>query len=128
MNAVLPAVLALSLLPCFTACTHVPIPEAGAKPAAAATLLPSAAPTVELPQSSAFPNVTMNDIENIRLIRPGDLVSVQIRDDDGKKHMLTVRTDGFLEVPYIGKVRAAGRTCRQLAFAIKVEFEKQYFG
>lgn len=128
MNAVLPAVLALSLLPCVTACTHVAISGTEAKPTTATMFLPPAAHVVDQPQSSAFPDVTVDDIENIRLIQPGDVVSVQIRDADGKKHMLTVMQDGSVEVPYIGKVRAAGRTCRQLALAIKCEIEKQYFG
>ena len=32
-----------------------------------------------------------------------------------------------LEVPYIGLVPAKGRTCRELAYAIKAALEKEYY-
>ncbi|WP_170157182.1 polysaccharide biosynthesis/export family protein [Roseimicrobium gellanilyticum] len=66
--------------------------------------------------------------DDLRLLRAGDVVSVQFTSVGPEKHMLTVGQDGFVKVPYIGKVRAAGRTCRQLANLIRVEIEKQYFG
>jgi hypothetical protein len=71
---------------------------------------------------------TMPEHDDLRLLRPGDVISVKFPSADRNKHMLSVMQDGFVEVPYIGKVRAAGRTCRQLALFIKCEIEKQYFG
>ncbi len=35
--------------------------------------------------------------------------------------------NGELEVPYIGLVPAKGRTCRELAYAIKASLEKEYY-
>ncbi|QIF00393.1 polysaccharide biosynthesis/export family protein [Roseimicrobium sp. ORNL1] len=66
--------------------------------------------------------------DELRVLRAGDVISVQIPAAGRDKHMLTVMQDGFVEVPYIGEVRAAGRTCRQLALFIQCEIEKQYFG
>jgi hypothetical protein len=71
---------------------------------------------------------TMSEHDGLRLLRAGDVISVQFPSASRDKHMLTVMQDGFVEVPYIGKVRAAGRTCRQLALFIQCEIEKQYFG
>jgi len=38
-----------------------------------------------------------------------------------------VNDNGELEVPYIGLVPAKGRTCRELAYAIKAALEKEYY-
>jgi polysaccharide export outer membrane protein len=38
-----------------------------------------------------------------------------------------VNDNGELEVPYIGLVPAQGRTCRELAYAIKAALEKEYY-
>jgi hypothetical protein len=40
---------------------------------------------------------------------------------------LRVNDNGELEVPYIGLVPAAGRTCRELAYNIKAALEKEYY-
>jgi protein involved in polysaccharide export with SLBB domain len=38
-----------------------------------------------------------------------------------------VNDNGELEVPYVGLVPAKGRTCRELAYAIKAALEKEYY-
>jgi polysaccharide export outer membrane protein len=63
----------------------------------------------------------------------GDKISFQILEDlDDPKEALepkpiTVADSGEIEVPYIGRVRAESKTCRQLAAEIKTALEKEYY-
>ncbi len=63
----------------------------------------------------------------------GDKISFQILEDldDPKETLdpkqLTVADDGEIEGPYIGRVRAEGKTCKQLAAEIKTALEKDYY-
>jgi polysaccharide export outer membrane protein len=57
----------------------------------------------------------------------GDRLSFRIVEDgDGPKEMV-VMDSGEVEVPYIGRFKALGLTCRQLAKGLKAELEKEYF-
>jgi protein involved in polysaccharide export with SLBB domain len=63
----------------------------------------------------------------------GDKISFQILEDldDPKETLdpksLVVADDGEIEVPYIGRVRAESKTCKQLAVEIKTALEKNYY-
>jgi len=57
-----------------------------------------------------------------------DYVSFRVVEDrDDESQRLRINDNGELEVPYIGLVPAAGRTCRELAYAIKSALEKEYY-
>jgi protein involved in polysaccharide export with SLBB domain len=57
----------------------------------------------------------------------GDRISFRIEEDEDDPRPLFVMDSGDLEVPYIGRYPAAGKTCKELAQALKVEFEKNYY-
>jgi protein involved in polysaccharide export with SLBB domain len=57
----------------------------------------------------------------------GDQVSFQVVEDEEDPKQLAVTDSGDLQVPYIGRFSAAGKTCRELADALKVELEKTYY-
>ncbi len=63
----------------------------------------------------------------------GDKISFQILEDldDPKETLepksLVVADDGEIEVPYIGRVRAESKTCKQLAVEVKTALEKDYY-
>jgi protein involved in polysaccharide export with SLBB domain len=57
----------------------------------------------------------------------GDRVSFRIEEDEEDSKMLTVADSGDLELPNIGRYPAVGRTCKELAQALKVELEKDYY-
>jgi len=65
-------------------------------------------------------------------LRVGDAVSFQIREDlvwnalDTPKN-LVVTDSGELDVPYIGRVLAADKTCGELAEELKTALEKDYY-
>ncbi len=57
----------------------------------------------------------------------GDSISFRILEDEEDPKSLVVKDSGDLEVPYIGRYAAVGRTCKELAAALKAELEKQYY-
>ncbi|HEX4645051.1 MAG TPA: polysaccharide biosynthesis/export family protein [Verrucomicrobiae bacterium] len=57
----------------------------------------------------------------------GDRVSFRVVEDRDDPKSLVVADSGELEAPYIGRVAASGKTCRQLAREIKKELEKKYY-
>jgi polysaccharide export outer membrane protein len=57
----------------------------------------------------------------------GDKVSFQILEDDDPAKSLTVTDSGELDVPYIGRITAAKKTCKQLAQELKTQLEKEYY-
>jgi protein involved in polysaccharide export with SLBB domain len=65
-------------------------------------------------------------------LRAGDTISFQIVEDriwnslDAPKP-LVVTDSGEVDVPYIGRVMAVDKTCKQLADEIKVALEKDYY-
>lgn len=60
-------------------------------------------------------------------LRIGDKLSFQIIEDRDQPKALVVADSGELDVPYIGRVTAVDKTCRQLADEIKVQLEKDYY-
>ena len=60
-------------------------------------------------------------------LRPGDRISFQIMEDREPPKSLLVADSGELDVPYLGRIPAAGRTCKQLAAELKQQLEKDYY-
>lgn len=71
--------------------------------------------------------VSMEVLDDSRPLSVGDAVNVRIVEDGDPPVTLQVKDSGDLEVPYVGRVRAAGLTPRRLAYAIKTELERDYY-
>ncbi len=70
---------------------------------------------------------TMDQLDNVRPLGYGDLVSFRIVEDRTAPIVLRVQDSGQLQAPHVGLVKAAGRTCRDVANSIKHELEKSYY-
>lgn len=57
----------------------------------------------------------------------GDQLSFRIIEDEDDPKPLVVTDSGDLQVPYIGRFPAVGKTCKELSAALKTEFEKEYY-
>jgi len=58
----------------------------------------------------------------------GDRLSFRIvEDEDGTNMPLFVTDSGDVEVPYIGRVPAENKTCKELAEVVKAALEKDYY-
>ena len=60
-------------------------------------------------------------------LRVGDKVSLQIAEDRDLPRSLMVADSGELDVPYIGRVMAVDKNCKQLGEEIKAALEKDYY-
>src|ERR1043166_1092541 len=60
-------------------------------------------------------------------LRAGDKISVQILEDRDQPKGLLIADSGELDAPYIGRVAAADKTCKQLASELKALLEKEYY-
>ena len=97
--------------------------ESSPSPAAAKALPP------DLPVTSTVMRTnSMTVLDDKKRLGSNDYVSFRVVEDrDEESQHLRVNDNGELEVPYIGLVPAKGRTCRELAYAIKAALEKEYY-
>ena len=87
-------------------------------------------PAADLPPttSTVMRTNSMAVLDDKKKLGPNDYVSFRVVEDrDNESQRLRVNDNGELEVPYVGLVPAEGRTCRNLAYAIKSLLEKEYY-
>ena len=70
---------------------------------------------------------SMEVLDSSRTIQPGYVVSIRILEDRKDAVQQKVAVTGEVQVPYLGLVRAAGRSCKELAYSIKRDLEKSFF-
>ena len=97
--------------------------ETSPSPTAAKAMAP------DLPITSTVMRTnSMTVLDDKKRLGSNDYVSFRVVEDrDEESQHLRVNDNGELEVPYIGLVPAQGRTCRELAYAIKASLEKEYY-
>jgi polysaccharide export outer membrane protein len=90
---------------------------------------PGKSPSGDLPATSTVMRTnSMAVLDDKKKLGSNDFVSFRVVEDrDNESQRLRVNDNGELEVPYIGLVPAQGRTCKELAYAIKGAFEKEYY-
>jgi polysaccharide export outer membrane protein len=86
-------------------------------------------PSNDLPTTSTVMRTnSMSVLDDKKKLGSNDFVSFRVVEDrDNESQRLRVNDNGELEVPYIGLVPAEGRTCRELAYSIKGQLEKEYY-
>jgi len=77
--------------------------------------------------SAAAYTTSMDVLDDERPLRIGDRLSMRVVEDREPPVSLLVTDSGEVEVPLIGRVIAKGKTCKQLAYAIKVPLERDYY-
>ncbi|MDQ6654192.1 MAG: polysaccharide biosynthesis/export family protein [Verrucomicrobiota bacterium] len=71
---------------------------------------------------------SMDVLDNRTRLGSNDFVSFRVVEDrDNESQRLRVNDNGQLEVPYVGLVQAAGRTSKEVAYAVKAALEKEYY-
>ncbi len=88
--------------------------------------LPANAPT-RAGSAPVSTTVSMEVLDANRPLGRGDVVNFRIVEDRDPAVSLQVTDSGDLEVPYIGRVRAEGKSPRALAFDIKSLLEREYY-
>lgn len=95
--------------------------DAGSVPSSSDT---SADDTVSPVAASMNSMIALNDQAKLG---KGDRVSYRVIEEQKDPIILMVSDSGELEVPLVGRITAAGKTCKQLAYEIKPLLEKEYF-
>src|SRR6185312_15498805 len=71
---------------------------------------------------------SMSVLDDKKRLGSNDYISFRVVEDrDNESQHLRVNDGGDLEVPYIGLVQAAGKSCKELAYAIKALLEREYY-
>src|SRR5947207_8792110 len=97
--------------------------ETSPSPTAAKALPP------DLPVTSTVMRTnSMTVLDDKKKLGSNDYVSFRVVEDrDNESQHLRVNDSGELEVPYVGLVQAAGKSCKELAFAVKALLEREYY-
>ena len=99
-------------------------PGSNAPPAAAS--LPAFA-AITNASGTVLTNLTGYVPDDKYKLRVGDRVSLQILEDKDLPRSLVVADSGELDMPYVGRVAATDKTCKQLAAELKALLEKEYY-
>jgi polysaccharide biosynthesis/export protein len=70
---------------------------------------------------------SMEALDDTMPLKVGYRISLRIVEDKDKTLSLLVQDSGDIVAPHLGLVRAAGLTCKKVAYNMKRELEKQYF-
>src|SRR6267378_1175407 len=96
------------------------VPIGRMSPARAASSSPSPIGGVET-NGVALPEAAMplTPLDDRQKLGPEDRVTYRVIEDQDEPHILTVTDSGEVDVPYLGLVRATGKTSQQLAKEVK---------
>ncbi|MEM9281793.1 MAG: polysaccharide biosynthesis/export family protein [Verrucomicrobiota bacterium] len=70
---------------------------------------------------------SMNALDDTRQLGIGDVLAFRVVEDNSRLQSLIVTDSGEIEIPYIGRLYAKGKTCKQLASEVKQELEREYY-
>ena len=103
-------------------------------PSSAALTVPSqplvnetTGPVTRAGTAAVSTTVSMDVLDDSRPMARGDVVNLRIIEDRDPPVSLKVTDAGDIEVPYIGRVRAEGKTPRAFAFDVKHMLERDYY-
>jgi protein involved in polysaccharide export with SLBB domain len=85
------------------------------------------APPSDQNTNAPFHAISSYELAEKHLLEPGDQLFFQILEDKKPPMSLIVTESGELNVPYIGRVPVAGKSCRTLASELKSLLEKDYY-
>jgi polysaccharide biosynthesis/export protein len=86
------------------------------------TVLNEAEPVLGASQQSS-----MDALDQQHKLAPGDRLSYRVIEDKDPTKALMVTDSGELDVPYLGRMRVAGKTCYAVAREIKTDLEKDLY-
>ena len=85
-------------------------------------------PATDYTASSAIASTnSMEVLDDKRKLNANDRLSYRVVEENKPPVSLFITDSGEVEVPLIGRVQAANKTCKQLAYDIKGPLDKEYF-
>lgn len=92
-----------------------------------ATVTNSVATTTNTVSGAVKWLTSMDQLDDVQRLGPADVVSFRVIEDREEPVQVPISDTGEMTVPYIGRVAATGRTCRELARVIKELLEEKYY-
>ena len=90
--------------------------------------IPKAAAVEPATTSTVMRTNSMAVLDDKKKLGSNDFVSFRVVEDrDNESQHLRVNDTGELEVPYVGLVQAAGKSCKELAYTVKAALEREYY-
>ena len=90
--------------------------------------IPKAAVVEPATTSTVMRTNSMTVLDDRKKLGSNDYVSFRVVEDrDNESQRLRVNDSGELEVPYVGLVQAAGKSCKELAYTVKAALEREYY-
>jgi polysaccharide biosynthesis/export protein len=90
--------------------------------------IPKATSVEPATTSTVMRTNSMAVLDDKKKLGSNDYVSFRVVEDrDNESQRLRVNDGGELEVPYVGLVQAAGKSCKELAYAVKAALEREYY-
>lgn len=90
--------------------------------------VPKATTVEPLTSSTVMRTNSMAALDDKKRLGSNDYVSLRVVEDrDNEFQRLRVNDNGELEVPYVGLVPAAGKSCKELAYSVKTALEREYY-
>lgn len=90
--------------------------------------IPKATQVDKTTTSTVMRTNSMAVLDDKKKLGSNDYVSFRVVEDrDNESQRLRINDSGELEVPYIGLVPAAGRSCKELAYSVKAALEREYY-
>jgi polysaccharide export outer membrane protein len=90
--------------------------------------IPKAAAVEPATTSTVMRTNSMTVLDDKKKLGSNDYLSFRVVEDrDNESQHLRVNDNGELEVPYIGLVQAAGKSCKELAYTVKAALEREYY-
>jgi len=90
--------------------------------------IPKAAAVEPATTSTVMRTNSMTVLDDKKKLGSNDFVSFRVVEDrDNESQHLRVNDNGELEVPYVGLVQAAGKSCKELAYTVKAALEREYY-
>ena len=114
---IVPSAIPTPLASATTSAPPVAVAQTGVTPVVKPAVTPA-------PPATVFGNYTLDDKH--KLIA-GDKVSFQILEDRTNSVQLLVAESSELDIPYLGRIYVAGKTCKDLAAEVKTLLEKDYY-
>ncbi|HEY2614999.1 MAG TPA: polysaccharide biosynthesis/export family protein [Chthoniobacterales bacterium] len=90
--------------------------------------IPKSNPPDQPVTSTVMRTNSMTVLDDKKKLGSNDYISFRVVEDrDNESQHLRVNDNGELEVPYIGLVQAAGKSCKELAYNVKSLLEREYY-
>jgi protein involved in polysaccharide export with SLBB domain len=109
------------------ACLVIPLAAARAQPAALTNSPAGADAVLSNKLTVTATNLSSYVPDDKHKLGAGDRVSFQILEDRDPPKGMAVTDSGELDIPYLGRFAAEGKTCKQVADELKPLLEKDYY-